>query len=137
MENENKNRKKCNLKFFSLKLFKTLQNLVKTPMNLLKNLHLMNFRLFHVLKSIQYYFKTIITRKIWVILCTLWAKKGDFETTIITLWGYQICRHGLLTFLTFPWDCWIVLLMFPIRLRHISDQVEILPTVLIWYQQLY
>ena len=77
--NENKNRKKNNLKLFSLKLFKTLQNLVKTFMNLLKNLQLMNFKLFHVLKSIPYYFKTTITRRIRVILCTLWAKKGDFE----------------------------------------------------------
>ena len=29
-----------------LKLFKTLQNLVKTPINLLKNLYLMNFIVF-------------------------------------------------------------------------------------------
>ena len=40
---------------FSLKFFKPLQNLVKTPVNLLKNLHLMNFRLFHGLKLIQNY----------------------------------------------------------------------------------
>ena len=45
-------------------MFKTLQNLVKTPMNLLKNLHMMNFRLFHGLKLIQNYFKTTIIRKI-------------------------------------------------------------------------
>jgi hypothetical protein len=68
-----------NLKKKSLKLFKPLQNLVKTPMNLLKNLHLMNFRLFHVLKSIQYYLKSNNYKKNMSNFLYIMSKKGDFE----------------------------------------------------------
>ena len=45
-------------------------------MILLKNLHLINFRLFHGLKSIKNYFKIIITRSNFVYII---SKKGDFE----------------------------------------------------------
>ena len=64
---------------FSLKLLKTLQTLVKTPMNLLKNLHLMYFRLFHVLKSIQYYLKNDDYKKNMSNFLYIMSKKGDFE----------------------------------------------------------
>ena len=47
----------------------------KLPWIFSKNLHLMNFSLFNILKSIQYYFKTIITKTNVYIM----SKKGDFE----------------------------------------------------------
>lgn len=49
LENENK----------TTKYTEIIQNLIKTLMNLRKNLHLINFRLFHGLKSIQNYSKKI------------------------------------------------------------------------------
>ena len=56
--------------------FQTLQNLVKTTLNLLKNLNSMNFWLFHGLKPIQNNFKPIITRKIWVLCVHYEQKRG-------------------------------------------------------------
>ena len=64
---------------FFTKILQNPQNLVKTSMNLLKNLHLMNFRLFHVLKSIQYYLKNDNYKKNMSNFLYIMSKKGDFE----------------------------------------------------------